>query len=282
MGTSNRLTDINLVFESILKQLEMILKIDENGHFQNQEFIDKLSFISEKYLKHEKLLIILDSIDQLSNEKLKFHWLLNILPKNVKIIYSVTNDSKNGFMKFKKQVKSENILEIQTIKSDEAIRTLSFYLISSNRQLTKTQTSLVNEMVYNLKDISQLQIKLISDITSKWKSSFSVPKSFLNCKTSIDLIKYIFEKIQNEIFSNNEILFKHCLFYLTIFEFRGISETELEEILSIDDHLLSSIFIENHPSVRRFPMALWYRFKYELKDYVTTRIDDDYFIAWLV
>ena len=76
-------------------------------------------------------------------------------------------------------------------------------------------------------------------------------------------------------------IIKHCLFYLTLFEYRGISENELEDILSIDDKVLESIFIHHHPPVRRFPMALWYRMKYELKDYITHKMTDDTpVIAW--
>ncbi len=37
---------------------------------------------------------------------------------------------------------------------------------------------------------------------------------------------------------DNEILSKYCLFYLTLFEYRGITENEMEEILSIKDEVL--------------------------------------------
>ena len=68
---------------------------------------------------------------------------------------------------------------------------------------------------------------------------------------------------------------------MTLFEYRGISENELEDILSIDDNVLESIFVKHHPPVRRFPMALWYRIKYELKDYITHKMTDDTsVIAW--
>ena len=66
---------------------------------------------------------------------------------------------------------------------------------------------------------------------------------------------------------DNEKLFKHCLFYLTLFEFRGISEN--------DDEVLDSIFVHHHPPVRRFPIGLFSRMKYELKDYITNKVSDD-------
>ena len=88
--------------------------------------------------------------------------------------------------------------------------------------------------------------------------------------------------IEKNVF-DNEILFKHCLFYLTLFEYRGITENELEDILSIDDEVLDTIFVHNHPPLRRFQIGLFSRLKYELKKYITDKTtDDQYVIAWRV
>ena len=88
--------------------------------------------------------------------------------------------------------------------------------------------------------------------------------------------------IEKNVF-DNEILFKHCLFYLTLFEYRGITENELEDILSIDDEVLDTIFVHNHPPLRRFQIGLFSRLKYELKEYITDKTtDDQYVIAWRV
>ena len=68
---------------------------------------------------------------------------------------------------------------------------------------------------------------------------------------------------------------------MTLFEYRGISENELEDILSIDDELLDSIFIHHHPPVRRFQIGLFSRLKYELKDYIINKVTDDQpVVAW--
>ena len=80
----------------------------------------------------------------------------------------------------------------------------------------------VNHVIESLEFISALHVRLIYDVVSKWKSSYDAPKNFMSCKTSIETIKYYFEIIEKQVIQN-EILFKHCIFYLTIFEFRGIS-----------------------------------------------------------
>ena len=299
MGTTRESSDIYSVFQSIQKQLEIKFKIDVNGReykeykrknekrlnrlrgiAENKEFINKLYFLSENYLNQKKLIILLDSIDQLKKENYNLKWMFNKLPRNIKIIYSVLKNYENIFEILKREIKSQNILEIKPLKNDEAKSILSSYLKESKRQLVDKQKYSIDKMIDELVDICPLQVKLIFDIVSKWKSSYYVPADFLKCKTSIDLIKYLFTIIEKEIF-DNETLFKRCLFYLTLFEYRGISENELEDILSIDDNVLDSIFVHHHPPVRRFPISLWFRIKYELKDYITNKMTDDVsVVAW--
>ena len=311
MGTTSESSNIYKIFKSVQEQLETIFKIDANSteykdykqHQSKQEieesklnmddqneeskkreeFKNKLSYVSEKYLtvENRQLIIFLDSIDQLNDENHNLKWFFNKLPKNVKIVYSVLRDFKNIVENLKKKLtKEENIFEIKPITIEEGKNIFSYYMNKSNRKLSDKQQDLINKMIDGLFDITPLIIKLIFDIASKWKSSYNVPDEFLKCKTSVDVIKYLLKLIESEKF-DNEILFKHFLFYLTLFEHRGISENVLEDILSIDDDVLSSIFKHHHPPIRRFPMSLIYRIKYELKDCIDIKIiKDSLVMAW--
>jgi hypothetical protein len=123
-----------------------------------------------------------------------------------------------------------------------------------------------------------LHVKLLFDISSKWTSSYKVPDEFTACISCKDTIIYLFKNLEQLY---GKILFSHCIFYLTLFDNKGISESELEDILSIDNDVLTSVFEYHHPSVRRFPIALWIRIKYELKDYITNKeTDGENVISW--
>lgn len=288
MGTSKSSSTIQSVYSSIQQQLEAIFNINNNDNKEYEKmkkelFADTLAYVSREYLNETNLVILLDSIDQLSNQDdFDLHWMFKRLPKNVKIIYSVLNTNLKILEILKKKIESHNILEIETLSQDEGKRILYSYLKASNRKLTEKQEESINKLFNHLENICPLQIKLIFDIISKWKSSVSASEEFIECKTSIEIIQYLFRVIEKEIF-DNEVLFKHCMYYLTFFEFRGISENELEDILSIDDDVLNSIFKHHHPPVRRFPLALWYRLKYELREYITNKtVDDASVVAWLV
>jgi hypothetical protein len=267
MGTSKLSSTIHSVFELVQQQLEFIFKIntEDKKYKKAYSFEDKLIYISNKHLTNNRLIILLDSIDQLSKEDCGVYWFFNDLPKGIKIIYSVLNNYENILERLKERIKKEeNILDLKPFTLDESEEMLYSYLKASNRQLTIIQKKAVDKMIKNLDGPIPLQIKLIYDVVSNWKSSFDPPDEFIKCKTSVEIIKYLFNRIEKETF-DNEILFKHCLFYLTLFEYRGISENELENILSLDDKVLTSIFIKHHPPVRRFPMGLWYRIKYYTK-----------------
>ena len=283
MGTSKASSDIDSVFKSIQEQLENIFSIDskDREYKETYKFESKLSFISSKYLKSDKqLIILLDSIDQLSKENYNLQWLFTKLPKNIKLVFSVLPNYENILDDLKKRIKNVNIHELKSLKSTHAKEVLLKYLKSANRKLSNEQSIAINQMIEQLKDINPLQIKLIFDIVSKWPSFYKVPDEFIQCQSIIQMIKYHFNYIEINVF-DNEILFKHCLFYLTLFEYRGISENELEDILSIDDEVLDSIFVHHHPPVRRFQIGLFSRLKYELKDYIINKVTDDQpVIAW--
>ena len=102
--------------------------------------------------------------------------------------------------------------------------------------------------------------------------------AFRGCVTIKETIKYLFKRYETLY---GKVLFSHCIFYLTLFEYNGISEGELEDILSIDDPVLTECFQYHHPPVRRFQIALWLKIKYEIKDYLTHKETDSVqVVAW--
>ena len=51
----------------------------------------------------------------------------------------------------------------------------------------------------------------------------------------------------------------HALSYLTASR-HGLSDVEIEDVLSLDDSVLNDVFIHWMPPVRRIPPLLWPRF----------------------
>ena len=100
---------------------------------------------------------------------------------------------------------------------------------------------------------------------------------FQKCSTTQDCIRYVFNSCEKLY---GKFLFYRLVFYLTIFEY-GVSESELEDILSIDDELLTSISEQKYLKIRRFPVTFWSRIKYELEHFLTKRdFDDIQVVSW--
>ena len=79
---------------------------------------------------------------------------------------------------------------------------------------------------------------------------------------------------------HGKMLFSRTIIYMSLFK-NGICESELEDILCLDDDVLYDIFEFHAPPVRKLPIALWARIKNDLKEYMVEKeIDDTRGIYW--
>ena len=72
----------------------------------------------------------------------------------------------------------------------------------------------------------------------------------------MDSIFLLFEKVETK---HGWLLVSHALAYVTAAK-SGVSETELEDLISLDDKVLDDIYQYHLPPVRRIPPLLWTRF----------------------
>ena len=260
------------MFKSLLEQLNIIYSFDDENDKEevgNDTTWKELKKIFFKKLEtiDETVFILLDSIDQLTSEEFNLNYFIYELPQNLRLIYSVSNDYKPEIV----EKIGKNYLEIKNLGIQDSKATVENLLKESNRQLTSTQWKVINNLLERTPELYPLHLKLLFDIASKWMSSYLASEEFNECTSAKETIKYLFKRLERHY---GEILFSRCIFYLTLFEFRGVSENEMEDILSIDDDVLDSIFKQNHPRVRRFPINFWLMIKYELKEYLAEKQAD--------
>ena len=301
MGTSRESSNMKSIIKSIVHQIDRIFnkketkKEGEKG-IEEMEKVEelrealrnRLNEASKQLKENQRLIIILDSIDQLSKHDYELEWLIcDGLPQNIKMIYSLIPDYPSAgegsiFLKLKRKLEhnENNYLEMNKFNNDKAAELLRNWLGADKRQLTDNQWELVNKTLNKTSSIYPLHIKVLFDIVSKWTSYEKVDEdAFSGCVTIKETIKYLFKRYETLY---GKVLFSHCIFYLTQFEYNGISEDELEDILSIDDPVLTECFQYHHPPVRRFQIALWLKIKYEIKDYLTHKETDGSSSCFLV
>lgn len=65
----------------------------------------------------------------------------------------------------------------------------------------------------------------------------------------------------------------HALAYITAAK-SGLSESELEDLISLDDRVLDDVYQYHLPPVRRIPPLLWTRIRNDLPNYLSEREAD--------
>lgn len=277
LGTSRLSSNMHSVYRTLIHQFSKLFNIERKIEFKNS--IEARNYLFDKLSEatKEKIVIILDAIDQLNESDYHLAWMQYELPDNVKVIYSTLNDHGRILETLKNKLKknNDNYYEINKIDSDEAIKQLERRLNNQKRILKPNQLNSIKEC---FKNTNRLHVKLIFDICVKWRSTYIPDTNIkLKYKNSQETIKVLFNDYEALY---GEVLFKHFVFYLTIFRY-GLSESELEDILSIDDKVLNETFNKYEPPIRRFPRSILIRIVYDLKEYLTQKeVDDTLVYSW--
>ena len=287
MGTTPSTSNISNTLFSIINQLDLIYfqgsNIDKNldGRNMNINLKEKLQKIQKDFVD-ERIIIFLDSIDQLNPNDFNLEWILKDYPTNTTIIYS-TLTHYGGIIE---TLISKGINEhksIEKINAKEAIKIFNFSMDAINRLVNEEQRkaveTLFNKLFNDSDKLYPLFVKLIFDIAKNWCSFTIISEEFKTCTDINKTIEYIFKQLEEDY---GKLLVSRCLFYFTISSDSGISDNELGQVLSIDDELLEHIFNKQKSPTRTFPLALWNRIKFNLDEYLTCKhVDDKQAYFWL-
>ena len=111
-----------------------------------------------------------------------------------------------------------------------------------------------------------LYVKLVFDEIKLWKSYTKVQEKDLE-KTVSTSINKLLGRIENQ---HGHILVSHALSYITASK-SGLSEAELEDLISLDETVLNDVYQYHLPPIRRIPPLLWTRIRNDLPNYLVER-----------
>ena len=114
-----------------------------------------------------------------------------------------------------------------------------------------------------------LFLRLLFDEAVRWKSYLAIEKCILK-STIKDSINAILEQLER---LHGFHLVSHGLAYITAAK-NGLSDAELDDILSLDDDVLNDVYQYWTPPIRRIPPLLWIRVKTDLGSYIVSRGSD--------
>ena len=111
-----------------------------------------------------------------------------------------------------------------------------------------------------------LYVKLVFDEIKLWKSYTKTQEKDLE-KTVSTSINKLLGRIENQ---HGHVLVEHALSYITASK-SGLSEAELEDLISLDETVLNDVYQYHLPPIRRIPPLLWTRIRNDLPNYLVER-----------
>ena len=213
------------------------------------------------------LIIFLDSLDQLAPTHRAFNlaWLPKHLPEHVHVILSTLPREFDILDTLKALIPDQkNFLQILPLGRQLSNDLIKEWLDMSKRTLTTSQKEVISSALNRCS--LPLYTRLIFDEICRWSSYSPVDQTRveLTVKGVINTLFDRLEKYQGKTFVT------HVLSYLTASK-NGLSDMELEDVLSLDDTVLNDVFVHWLPPVRRIPPLLWPRLHNELSSYIIKR-----------
>ena len=138
---------------------------------------------------------------------------------------------------------------------------------TSQRKLTASQESVILKQVAQCP--SPLYLKLVLEQAVQWKSYSTVDEATLGLSVR-QMINSLFENLERK---HARTLLQHTLAYISASK-TGISESELEDVLSCDDKVLDEVFCYWTPPIRRLPPSLLARIKADIEAFLAVHVEN--------
>ncbi|KAK3084596.1 hypothetical protein FSP39_016054 [Pinctada imbricata] len=270
IGTTPNSSNIASMLASLTKQIKLVYARDTKVPEELNELVQEFQRCLEYASQSHPLIIILDSLDQIdsSHNARQLTWLPTRLPAYVKFIVSTLEEEEyQCFQKLQTFVSNENMIAVPKLPADDVSGIVNKWLSNQRRCLTDVQMQIL------LKSFDScplpLYLKLSFDEACRWQSYASASDTVLQ-KTIRDSINSLYKRLE---VSHGEKLVSRALGYLTAAR-NGLSESELEDILSCDEDVLNDVYMYWTPPLRRLPPLLLVRLRTDLQQYLVEREAD--------
>ena len=285
LGTSPSSSSIREVLASVCLQICTIYNI-QPPNFIQMDTTEVIQYFRNHLIESlclslsESLVIMLDSIDQLSTADgaHSMNWLPKMLPKGVHIIVSMLPQEYNCLATIQSILPSEECyIRVDAMPVSTGLDILTAWLKKEQRRITPDQQEVVSK-AFSLCP-QPLFMKLVFQQAMQWKSYTPIESIELASSTATALSQ-LFDQVEEQ---HGIKLVQHTLAYLTAAK-NGLTEVELEDVLSLDDQVLDDVYQYWDPPVEgivRIPPLLWKRIKHSINTYLVRRQADGKVVqAW--
>ena len=144
------------------------------------------------------------------------------------------------------------MIEMTSLGQEVGLQVIRKWAEQAKRKFTQQQ----QETIAKALAVCSLPLyaRIAFDHVIRWKS-YDVTSSEAFAATVQGAISQLFASIEEKF---GDVIVRHCLAYLSASR-SGVTEAELEHLLSIDDAFLNAVFKLWMPPVRRAPRPRWRR-----------------------
>ena len=278
LGTTPLTSTIQQVLVSLCKQIARIHKKSWEEPDKFSDLVKSFHKILNVASKEQPIILLIDSVDQLmpAYNAYKVNWLPAQLPEHVKVIVSTLDEGYPIYdtLKAKYEPEGGKLIQIKPLGENVGMTIIQKWLRMTGRAVTPEQEGVVKQAL----TICSLPLyaRIAFDQIRRWRSFDKPTTEELKPTIQVAITKH-FEAMETKF---GAPLVKHCLAFLTASRY-GLSEMELEHVLSLDDQLLGEIYKFWRPPIRRIPPLLWTRVRNEINYYIVERSADDILVlAW--
>eukprot|EP00735_Rhodelphis_limneticus_P010099 TRINITY_DN2918_c0_g1::TRINITY_DN2918_c0_g1_i3::g.4348::m.4348 TRINITY_DN2918_c0_g1::TRINITY_DN2918_c0_g1_i3::g.4348 ORF type:complete len:2265 (+),score=833.61,sp/Q149M9/NWD1_HUMAN/29.79/4e-82,MBT/PF02820.13/1.8e-14,MBT/PF02820.13/30,MBT/PF02820.13/0.24,MBT/PF02820.13/5.3e-16,MBT/PF02820.13/1e-12,WD40/PF00400.27/5.9e-12,WD40/PF00400.27/18,WD40/PF00400.27/8.4,WD40/PF00400.27/5.5e-06,WD40/PF00400.27/4.3e-11,AAA_16/PF13191.1/4.8e-11,NACHT/PF05729.7/7.4e-10,EF-hand_6/PF13405.1/0.0003,EF-hand_5/PF13 len=244
-------------------------------------FVKYLSLASAE----KPMIVMLDSLDQLTDEdcaRTTLEWLPLVLPPHVHLIVSTLPEDQYGVMPaFRRQaIPDTAFLYVPKFRKDETESLIDAWLGQGGRALAPPQRAYLSDIV--AKGDTPLFYRLAYDESCRWRSFDPVADSDTGPGVRLapsvrGLIDTMFARLERY---HGTLLVSHAFSAITAARF-GLTNNEVEDVISCDDVVLKDVFLYWTPPTMRLPPLLWTRIRSDLGGYMVERgADGVNVLAW--
>lgn len=290
LGTTPYSSNIRSLLKSVSEQISLVYGATYTETSDFSQMIKQFHLLLNHSNDTKPLILIFDSIDQLSPEDgaYKLSWLPFTLPKHTYVLMSTLTEEYGILNNLKERIPNAHYNPLKVLGGQLAIDIVKLWLKGSKRTLSEEQEKYLSK-IFSMCSLP-IFVKLAFDKAVTWKSFqkinaerrsdniFKKVKVMSNPgKKEINSIE-IPETVQGairQLFRKLEIKYgklfvSRALGYLTCNP-QGLSELEMQDVLSLDDDVLGEVFQYHIPPVRRIPSFLWARLRHSISPYLAER-----------
>eukprot|EP00741_Cyanophora_paradoxa_P007792 tig00001208_g7539.t1 len=274
-GTTPLSSDARSVMQSVIEQCADAYEAESSEMIYSHDIRD-VAAVFEPTLRwgtaERPLYLFIDALDQLSDagNGRKLGWLPQRLPPHTRLVVSMIPGEAGGgalesFQDFVGGSDSPNIIRVPVFDRTSAEDALDAWSREDRRALRPAQRAEVLRAFAGCP--TPLYLRMCWEEAMEWRSGEAPQAAVIQAGDVPGLVEREMYRLENKYGPG---IVSGALGYITLAA-KGITISELEDVLSCDDAVLDGLFVWWTPPVRRVPPSLLLRIRSDVGHFLTER-----------